>query len=94
MNVVSALKCAMIAIDAEKSVHMLITEILVIQMTECSFGWKKTGIQMYVGINMGRWYTESNKSPYRNSNWGAIEKENQLLFPNLNTAKEFITKVS
>ena len=49
---------------------------------------------MYVGIKMARWYYESNKSPYLNSDWGVKDKENQVRFPDLNTAKDFIKRVS
>ena len=54
----------------------------------------KSGIQMYVGIKMARWYYESNKSPYLNSDWGVKDKENQVRFPDLNAAKDFIKRVS
>lgn len=52
------------------------------------------GIAMFVGTKMGRWYTESGKSPYLVSNGKYKEIENKLLFPTMDIMKDFVKKVS
>ncbi len=53
-----------------------------------------SGIDMYVGVDMGLWYTESIKSPYHNSRWRYSEKECQVRFPDMESMKFFVKKVS
>ena len=53
---------------------------------------------MYVGIEMGKWYTESEKSVYLDTLYSAKPKikgkENLVAFPNINVAMDFISSVT
>ena len=51
------------------------------------------GVDVYIGTDMGIWYSESQKSPYLNSNWRYSFKENQLRFPTMDSMKEFVNNV-
>ena len=52
------------------------------------------GVEMYVGADMGLWYTESLKSPYVNSRWRYKDKESQVRFPDMESMKSFVKRVS
>ena len=52
------------------------------------------GVDMYVGTEMGKWYSESNKSPYLVNNGRYNEKENKVAFPTLDLMKDFVSQVS
>lgn len=52
------------------------------------------GVEMYVGADMGFWYTESLKSPFVNSRWRYREIESQVRFPDMESMKIFVKKVS
>ena len=49
---------------------------------------------MYVGADMGIWYAESLKSPYVNSRWRYKDKECQVRFPDMESMKSFVNRVS
>ena len=53
-----------------------------------------SGVDMYVGIDMGFWYKESLKSPYLNSRWRYSFKESQVRFPDMESMKAFVKKVT
>ncbi len=56
------------------------------------------GIDMVAGIEMGKWYTESEKSVYLDTLYSAKPKikgkENLVAFPNINVAMDFISSVT
>ena len=51
-------------------------------------GWDT--INVYVGKEMGKWYSESCKSLYLDSQYRYSFKENKLSFPNVDMAVEFV----
>jgi hypothetical protein len=52
-----------------------------------------SGVDVYVGTDMGIWYSESQKSPYLNPHWRYSFKENQIRFPSMDAMKEYVKKV-
>ena len=55
---------------------------------------KSAEVKVYVGTDMGIWYSASRKSPYLNLNWYYISLENQLVFPSIYSMKEFVKNVA
>ena len=51
-------------------------------------------VHMYVGTEMGKWYSESKKSVYWNPNYRYTFKENEVRFPDMKTMMSFVKRVS
>lgn len=49
---------------------------------------------MFVGKDMGKWYAQSSKSVYFDSKYRYSDKENHIVFPNMDLALNFIKEVS
>ena len=54
---------------------------------------RRCTIYMWVGMELGRWYTESMNSEYKQENNRGTNKENLLEFPGLFMAFDFIKSV-
>ena len=52
------------------------------------------GVDMYVGIEMGKWYFESSKSQFLVDNGKYKDKENKVAFPTTDSMKSFVKKVA
>ena len=52
------------------------------------------GVDMYVGTEMGKWYSESSRLPYLVDNGRYKEKENKVAFPTFDQMKDFVSRIS
>lgn len=51
-------------------------------------------VYMFIGKDMGKWYAQSSKSVYLDPKYRYSDKENHVVFPNMDLALKFIKEVS